>query len=280
MTRTAFDPDELAILEEERDFLLRSLDDLDAEREAGNLDGAEYERLRDDYTARAAAVIRSIRDGIDSRPQAPPVPGRRKVTVAVAVGGFALVAALLLGRALGERLPGETVTGNDQTRQAADAGGAGAADGGGATDGTDVAGSAVDRKEAIEAFRAAVERDPGDVEARLRYAGVLLQAGEAADALREYDEAARLAPGDARPRAASAMVVFQAGLVDEALARLDEAARVEPDFPDTWFVRGLVLARGRSDREGAAEAFRRYLELAPDGAYAEDAETLVEELSR
>ena len=43
-------------LEAERDFLLRSLDDLEAERAAGNVDDDTYRTLHDDYTARAAAV--------------------------------------------------------------------------------------------------------------------------------------------------------------------------------------------------------------------------------
>ncbi|MEO7837244.1 MAG: hypothetical protein ABIS21_06340, partial [Acidimicrobiales bacterium] len=47
-------------LEEERDFLLRSLQDLEREQEAGDLDEADYRSLRDSYTARAAAVLRAI----------------------------------------------------------------------------------------------------------------------------------------------------------------------------------------------------------------------------
>ncbi len=39
--------------EEERDFLLRSLDDLESERAAGNIDDETYQRLHDDYTARS-----------------------------------------------------------------------------------------------------------------------------------------------------------------------------------------------------------------------------------
>ncbi|MDQ1515519.1 MAG: hypothetical protein QOE80_1349, partial [Actinomycetota bacterium] len=64
---TAFDPDALASLESERDFLLRSIADLDQERAAGNLDEERYQSLKDDYTARAAAVLRSIEDGRDAR---------------------------------------------------------------------------------------------------------------------------------------------------------------------------------------------------------------------
>lgn len=49
-----------AALEEERDFLLRSLDDLEAEHAAGDLDRHDYETLRDTYTARAADVLRRL----------------------------------------------------------------------------------------------------------------------------------------------------------------------------------------------------------------------------
>ena len=59
-------------LEAERDFLLRSLDDLEAEREAGNIDDGTYQTLHDDYTARAAAAIRSLEDGTDLTPPDPP----------------------------------------------------------------------------------------------------------------------------------------------------------------------------------------------------------------
>ena len=47
-------------LEEERDFLLGSLDDLDQEHENGELTDREYETLHDDYTRRAAAVLRAL----------------------------------------------------------------------------------------------------------------------------------------------------------------------------------------------------------------------------
>lgn len=52
--RRRLDPDALADLEEQRDLLLRSLDDLEREHEAGDLDTADYEALRDDYTRRAS----------------------------------------------------------------------------------------------------------------------------------------------------------------------------------------------------------------------------------
>jgi tetratricopeptide (TPR) repeat protein len=51
---------DLETLEQEREFLLRSLADLDAEYEAGDIDDDDYRTLTDDYTVRAATVLRAI----------------------------------------------------------------------------------------------------------------------------------------------------------------------------------------------------------------------------
>ena len=51
------------VLEEEREFLLRSLDDLEREHDAGDIDEADYHTLKDDYTRRAVTVLRAIEAG-------------------------------------------------------------------------------------------------------------------------------------------------------------------------------------------------------------------------
>ena len=58
--RRRIDPDALAALVDERDFLLRSLEDLEREHDAGDVDDHDYETLKDDYTARAARAIRAV----------------------------------------------------------------------------------------------------------------------------------------------------------------------------------------------------------------------------
>src|SRR5262245_62350089 len=95
-------------LEREREFLLRSLDDLERERDKGSIDDESYERLHADYTGRAAAVIRALRDGVDARPVAPPVSKRRRTLTFVGVVAFGVIAAVALAAALGARLPGQT----------------------------------------------------------------------------------------------------------------------------------------------------------------------------
>lgn len=60
-------------LEIERDFLLKSLQDLEEEHEAGDVSEDDYARLRDRYTARAAEVLRAI--GTDDGVPHDGVPG-------------------------------------------------------------------------------------------------------------------------------------------------------------------------------------------------------------
>jgi cytochrome c-type biogenesis protein CcmH/NrfG len=104
-------PDQLAELEEERRFLLRSITDLDREHLYGDVDDNDYRTLRDGYTARAASVLRAIDDGhVDTSP-----PRRRRPRVFVAwIVGTLLVACLagwLVARTSGQRLPGQAITG-------------------------------------------------------------------------------------------------------------------------------------------------------------------------
>jgi len=271
VSTTRFDPDELATLESERDFLLRSLDDLEAERTAGNLEEDRYRSLKDEYTARAAAVLRSIADGVDARPAAPPVSWRRRVVVGLGIVAFATVAGVLLAGALGQRLPGGSVTGNDQS----------------------------DRREALQAQ---VRRHPDSAAAHLAYARYLVEAGEAADALAEYDEAARLDPKNAEARAYAGWLVFLAArsqsgdpqaarppsgdinnsgdvaaeLTADALNRLDQAVAADPDYPDAHFFRGMVLFRGKNDPAGAVPEFERFLALAPEGPQSDEVRALLE----
>lgn len=110
--RNRLDPDQLAALEDQRDFLLRSLEDLEAEQAVGDLDDEDYRTLRNDYTVRAAETLRAI-DDQRSAFDAARKQRSSKRTVAI-LGGvivFAVVAGLLMANALGARQAGDTATG-------------------------------------------------------------------------------------------------------------------------------------------------------------------------
>lgn len=115
------DQDERAALVEERDFLLTSLDDLERERAAGDVDDHDYRTLKADYTARAAAVLRALDPPAptptdDPAPAAParrrvPARGRRIATIA-GVALVAVLAGVLVAQSSGRRGSG-SLTGLD-----------------------------------------------------------------------------------------------------------------------------------------------------------------------
>jgi hypothetical protein len=68
-------PSSVVALQEERDFCLRSLLDLEAELAAGDLDRADYDALRESYVARAATALRRLDGGDTEGGMAPAFAG-------------------------------------------------------------------------------------------------------------------------------------------------------------------------------------------------------------
>lgn len=105
--------DRLALLEEERRFLLRSLRDLEREHDAGDVDEVDYATLKDGYTVRAAAVLRQIDHGREQL--APKLRRRWAKTALIAMSMFVIAVGIgfALASAWGERNPGDGLTGSN-----------------------------------------------------------------------------------------------------------------------------------------------------------------------
>jgi uncharacterized protein (TIGR02996 family) len=272
---TRFDPDALASLESERDFLLRSIADLETEREAGNLDDDRYRALKDDYTARAAAVLRSIEESQEAAPAPAPVPRKRRLLTGGAVLVFVIGAALALAAATGNRREGQTITGNAQGAESGEV-------------------PVAERKAALERQ---IEEHPDDPAAHLVYARFLIEtsdpnAGGAfppPDAVKAYLKAAQLDPKNPEANAYAGWTLFlatqnseadpktAAELVDRALARLDAAVAANDTYPDGVFFRGMVQLRGKNNPKAAIPDFERYLVLVPEGQFHDQVKQLLDQ---
>jgi cytochrome c-type biogenesis protein CcmH/NrfG len=259
-------------LEREREFLLRSLDDLERERDKGTIDDESYERLHADYTARAAAVIRALRDGVDARPVAPPVARRRRILTLVGVVAFGVIVAVALAAALGARLPGETSSGNTGS--------------GSRTTAT------ISIEGRIERLQTAVAENPQDRASRLLLARFLEADGDLAGALQQYDQVLAQDPNNADAEAQAGRILYltaQAAvksapdqveaLVQQSRTRLDHAVTLDPQYPDARFFRAIVLANEFGEFAAAQNDLQRYLIVAPNGPFASQARALLAEVT-
>jgi hypothetical protein len=245
--------EESSELADEREFLLRSLDDLDAELLAGNIDPDTYRVLHDDYTARASAVIRSIEAGkrrdVSESPRVPPL--MRVLTVGGVVV-FAVLAAFLLAHTVGQRRPGQEITGDAR---------AGASP------------TTVSAATEIATAKAAAAAAPKSYDARIRYARALLSTAPAV-AIQEYIAAARLDPTHAEPLAYAGFLTAQfarsapspsqaAALISAATNSLNRAIAVDPAYPDSYVFKGLLLTQIEDKQCEGVVAFQQFLTTAP-----------------
>jgi tetratricopeptide (TPR) repeat protein len=214
------DSDRLAALRDQRDFLLRSLEDLDREHAAGDVDEHDYDALRDDYTARAAAVLRSIQSSEveegGSPARGPRVARGRTLLTVTGVLVFALLAGLLVARTAGRRDVGGVATGGIRQSVTEVLNEAGRRAGAGDLDG------------AIALYDEVLEEDPGNAEA-LSYKGWLQSLnGEAAAGLEVLLEAATAHPEYPDVHAFLAIVFFRNGLVEQAERELERLDALDP----------------------------------------------------
>ena len=221
-------------LDDERDFLLRSLRDLEDEYAAGDLDDADYRSLKDEYTAKAAAVLRQL-DGTgpspaeepplsstDGRPAARSRSKARRVRVVIGVLLLAAVsggAGYAVAQSSGERLAGDEATG-------------------------DLPEGSVDR---------------------ITKANALVAQGEILEAVKVYDDLLEDDPENPVALAQRGWLVSRVdpSLVDAGLASIDRSIAADPTYPDAHFFRAMILWKAKGEPVTAVESFQRALDANP-----------------
>jgi tetratricopeptide (TPR) repeat protein len=208
------DPDELALLEEERDHLLASLDDLEREHDAGDMDDDDYRVLRDDYTVRASEVLRAIeerRSLVEERR-----PGRsrgRSVATVVGVVALAAIAGVLVAQNSGQR-GGGAITGAVNTQRAALA--------------TCQQASFQDPEGGVECYEEILADAPDNVEALTYQGWALIRLDRIDEGAANLDRAVEIDPDYADARVFRAVVAKRGGDYELAATEIDRFYRNDP----------------------------------------------------
>jgi hypothetical protein len=229
-----------SVLEEEREFFLRSLRDLEAERAAGDIDEVDYLALRDDYTVRAAHVLRQLAflagrgpdpdagrspdvtgaslsgpgvvppesgtvrpDGAAGSGEVapPPRPWLKRVLTGVAIVLIVGGAAWAASAAAGVRLPGEGVSGSNTLDQATQL-----------VINAETAEADNNPAQALKDYQGALAKDPTNAEALTGEGAILVEAGGSGG---------------------------EHALVDEGITELGKAEIADPAYAAAYAYRGL-----------------------------------------
>lgn len=118
------------------------------------------------------------------------------------------------------------------------------------------------------ALRAGAEQNPRDAAARVQLGNMYFDAGRFPEAARWYEDALRIEPRDANVSTDLGIAYYYTNQPDKALAQFDRSLAVDPKHSKTLLNVGVVRAFGKQDLEGAAKAWQRVIEVAPDSPEA------------
>jgi tetratricopeptide (TPR) repeat protein len=146
---------------------------------------------------------------------------------------------------------------------------------------------AADLQKASEAYQKALAIKPDDSAYHNNYALVLAQSKKYDDAQAELTKAAQLDPPNAGKYYFNLGAVFvNTGNGDAAATAFKKAIEVDANYADAYYQYGLSLmgkatadASGKiSAPAGTVEAFQKYLDLKPDGPFAQPSKDMIASL--
>ena len=222
--------------EDEREHLLSSLDDLDAERAAGDIDEIDYATLKDDYTARAAKLTRALDGAKVKRKAAEKRPMQARIAWVASIVILAAFSAWAMVQFSGARGTSDTASGEIRLSTVSLLNDAAA----------EFVQGNVDR--AIELYGDALEIEPTNVEA-LTYRGwIQYQSGDTEAALTDFDDAVFFDPEYADVRVFRSIVALDDGEFDAAAEEIEAFDAAEPSA----IAQNLVAQRQVRERIGVA----------------------------
>jgi len=228
-------------LQDEQQFLLNSLRDLEKEKEAGDIDENDYRTLREGYILRTAAITREMQGAEVATPAEPSKVLRRLVSVAVVLA-VAVGSGVWVARSAGQRLPGQSSSGGivestanllSTARQI----------------------NFSNPSTAIDLYTQVLKVEPDNAEA-LTYRSWLLSLG------------AREAEGAVKQLA-----------ITTAVTDLLRAQQIDPDYPDPFCFLGIVYFRFLADASLARPQINRCNAMNPPVVVQSFVDAIAEEIN-
>jgi tetratricopeptide (TPR) repeat protein len=123
----------------------------------------------------------------------------------------------------------------------------------------------------VNALESVAERDASNPQPRVELGNLYFDAEQFAEAITWYEDALRLSPDDVNVSTDLGVSYYYTNQPDRAIAQLNRSLEIDPNHSKTLLNIGIVKAFAMQDLQGATEAWRRVVELAPDSPEGEAA---------
>ena len=124
----------------------------------------------------------------------------------------------------------------------------------------------------VQSLLTIIKSDPKNVGAHVQLANTYFDAERYPDAIKWYEEALKLDPKNPDASTDLGVSYYYSGRTDEALKQFENSLKINPKHAKTLFNKGIVLAFGKRDLQGATEAWQQVVQLAPGTPEAQAAQ--------
>ena len=131
----------------------------------------------------------------------------------------------------------------------------------------------------VQALKTVAEREASNPAPRVQLGNLYFDAERYDDAIKWYGDGLKLAPKDVNVSTDLGVAYYYANQPDRALAQFDTSLKLDPKHAKTLLNVGIVKAFGKQDLDGAGEAWKQVLAIAPDSPEGQAAKRAIDSLT-
>ena len=130
----------------------------------------------------------------------------------------------------------------------------------------------------VTALKSVAQREPKNAQPRAQLANLYFDADRYDEAIKWYGEALALSPKDVNVITDLGVCYYYTNQPDKALEQFNRSLMLDPKHTKTLLNVGIVKAFGKQDLQGASEAWKQVVEIAPDSPEAQAAKRALDSL--
>ena len=128
----------------------------------------------------------------------------------------------------------------------------------------------------VQALTAAFDKDPKNADTAVQLGNVYFDAERYQDSIKWYSASLEINPNNPDASTDLGVSYYYTGQTDRALQQFDVSLKIDPRHTKTLLNQGIVRAFGKQDLAGAAESWKRVVELAPNSPEGQAASRALE----